>query len=263
MATRTTTYRLQASADPAFSTFLVNDSTITDTMKVIGPLQNNTTYYWRVCAKNDGGTSPWSQVWRFTTIVAAPQVPTLAMPADSAINIPLSATLSWNAVSSATQYHLQVSTAASFTPLAVNDSTITATSRAIGPLTLASKYHWRVRGKNDGGWGGYSPVRLFSTIQTSFVEQISNGMPTVHSLSQNYPNPFNPTTVIQFALPQRNQVSLKVYDLLGSEVETLVSQELGPGYFAIRWLAGVPSGTYIYRLQAGEFFDAKKMILLH
>ncbi|MBF8296994.1 MAG: uncharacterized protein HW389_3539, partial [Bacteroidetes bacterium] len=88
-------------------------------------------------------------------------------------------------------------------------------------------------------------------------------IPTSYSLGQNYPNPFNPTTTIRFALPKASHVTLKVYDLLGREMAAIVSQELGPGYFMVRWLADVPSGMYIYRLQAGEFAETKKMILLH
>jgi len=88
-------------------------------------------------------------------------------------------------------------------------------------------------------------------------------IPTGYGLAQNYPNPFNPSTIVQFALPKASHVTLKVFNLLGKEVATLVSQELGPGYFSVRWQADVPSGTYIYRFQAGEFVQTKKMILLH
>ncbi|MBF8296333.1 MAG: Por secretion system C-terminal sorting protein, partial [Bacteroidetes bacterium] len=145
----------------------------------------------------------------------------------------------------------------------LDDSTVSTTSRSIGPLSLAASYYWRVRAKNLGGWSAYCSPRQFSTIRTTSVEQLNDGIPTVYSLSQNYPNPFNPTTIIQFALPKGSQVLLKVFDLLGREITTLVSQELGPGYFVVRWQANVPSGTYIYRLQAEEFVETRKMILLH
>ena len=101
------------------------------------------------------------------------------------------------------------------------------------------------------------------TTLTSAVEQLDRILPADFALSQNYPNPFNPSTAISFALPERSNVTLKVFDLLGKEVSTLVSQELGPGHFTVKWQADVPSGTYIYRLQAGEFLETKKMLLLH
>ena len=108
------------------------------------------------------------------------------------------------------------------------------------------------------------------TIVASAVEQLDGAIPTEYALRQNYPNPFNPATTIQFALPKSSYVILKVFDALGKEVTTLVSRELSPGYFTIRWNANVPSGIYFYRLQArqtdggqaGEFMQTKKMILL-
>jgi hypothetical protein len=82
-------------------------------------------------------------------------------------------------------------------------------------------------------------------------------------LSQNYPNPFNPATVFSFDLPSRSHVSLKVFDLLGKEVSNIVSGELGAGHYSRQWnAAGMPSGAYFYRLQAGSINETKKLILL-
>jgi hypothetical protein len=83
-------------------------------------------------------------------------------------------------------------------------------------------------------------------------------------LEQNYPNPFNPSTTIRFSLPTSQVVTLKVYDMLGREVATLVNGErLGAGNYAYQFMAnGLASGTYIYRLQAGNFVEAKKMTLV-
>jgi hypothetical protein len=94
------------------------------------------------------------------------------------------------------------------------------------------------------------------------LTEAGSAIPTEYALSQNYPNPFNPTTTIQFALPKSSHVALKVLDALGKEVATLVTQEFGPGYYTVRWQANVSSGIYFYRLQAGEFMETKKMILL-
>ena len=94
------------------------------------------------------------------------------------------------------------------------------------------------------------------------VEQGNIAIPTAFALSQNYPNPFNPSTTIRFALPKTCPVTLKVFDLLGREVTTLLSQDLGAGHFAVKWQANVPSGIYFYRLQAGEYVETKKLIIL-
>jgi hypothetical protein len=82
-------------------------------------------------------------------------------------------------------------------------------------------------------------------------------------LGQNYPNPFNPSTTINYQLPAKNHVSLKVYDILGNLVTTLVDQEMEAGYYNVNWNAGqLASGIYIYRIISGSFVSTKKMILM-
>jgi hypothetical protein len=90
----------------------------------------------------------------------------------------------------------------------------------------------------------------------------SQDLPTTFSLSQNYPNPFNPSTTIRFALPRAAYVTLKIFDVQGKEIATLVSQDLSAGYYSSFWRADVRSGTYIYRLKAGAFVESRKMVLL-
>jgi len=88
-------------------------------------------------------------------------------------------------------------------------------------------------------------------------------LPTEFSLEQNYPNPFNPSTKINYSVPQTSNVVIKVYDILGSEIETLVNEEKPTGTYELTWYAeNLPSGVYFYRLKAGEFLGTKKMILL-
>jgi hypothetical protein len=82
-------------------------------------------------------------------------------------------------------------------------------------------------------------------------------------LAQNYPNPFNPSTTISFTIPLRSRVTLKIFDVIGREVATLVSDELTAGNYQRQWNAsGFPSGVYFYRLQAGTYTDTKRLILL-
>jgi hypothetical protein len=82
-------------------------------------------------------------------------------------------------------------------------------------------------------------------------------------LMQNYPNPFNPSTTIRYALPKSSYVRLKVYNLLGREIATLVNEKRAAGEHAIRWNPiGLPSGIYFYRLQAGEFVATRKLVLM-
>jgi hypothetical protein len=95
------------------------------------------------------------------------------------------------------------------------------------------------------------------------VEPTVGDVPMVYALKQNYPNPFNPSTTIEFAIPQNGFVTLKVYDLLGREVQTLVSANLTAGTYRTRFDAGkLASGVYVYRLQAGNFTDARKLMIV-
>jgi hypothetical protein len=91
----------------------------------------------------------------------------------------------------------------------------------------------------------------------------SSIVPKEFALHQNYPNPFNPTTTIQYDLPSAGLVSLKVFDILGREVRTLVSDNLQPGSYEVTFDAtGLVSGVYFYRMQGGEFVQTKRLLLL-
>jgi photosystem II stability/assembly factor-like uncharacterized protein len=87
--------------------------------------------------------------------------------------------------------------------------------------------------------------------------------PFGYQLEQNYPNPFNPSTTIRFSLPSRSLVTLKIYDVLGKEVETIVNKELSIGTYSVKWNAeSMPSGVYFYRLKAGGYTETKRLILM-
>lgn len=96
----------------------------------------------------------------------------------------------------------------------------------------------------------------------------NNALPKTFDVSQNYPNPFNPSTLIRYSIPSSQFVTIKIYNILGQEVKTLISRELTAGTYTTQWNGDnnfgvkVGSGTYIYRVTAGEFVQTKKMILL-
>lgn len=107
-----------------------------------------------------------------------------------------------------------------------------------------------------GFWGEYLTMIIVSVKDEEML-------PAVYKLEQNYPNPFNPTTIIKFAVPQRSNVLIKIYDILGGEVNTLVNEELEPGWYERQFNAiGYASGVYIYRMEAGTYVSNKKMLLV-
>ena len=95
------------------------------------------------------------------------------------------------------------------------------------------------------------------------IEAIGGALPSDFRIEQNYPNPFNPSTKIRFSLPQANRVKIAVYDILGREVTSLLNQFVNAGAYELTFdAAGMPSGVYLYSIQAGSFSEVKKMMLL-
>lgn len=113
------------------------------------------------------------------------------------------------------------------------------------------------------GFYGYSVFRRPLSQMITSVEHIAELVPNKFNLEQNYPNPFNPTTTFRFSIPREEFVKLKIFDSFGQEVTTLISEEMQPGTFEINWDASsAASGVYFGRLQAGDFFQTKKLSLL-
>ena len=96
------------------------------------------------------------------------------------------------------------------------------------------------------------------------VEGFNNSsVPSSYLLSQNYPNPFNPSTTINFQLPETRHVKILVYNILGQQVAKLVDKELNAGSYKVSFDASqLSSGIYLYSINAGDFTDVKKMMLL-
>jgi hypothetical protein len=114
-----------------------------------------------------------------------------------------------------------------------------------------------------GSWGHGVWRRPLSEVTTAVGETPDRGLPKAFALRQNYPNPFNPGTTIDYDLPERSQVTLKVFDLLGREVATLVHQVEEPGYKSVNFIpTGLPAGVYYYRLQTASLIQTKTLLLL-
>lgn len=132
--------------------------------------------------------------------------------------------------------------------------------------TLASgKYYWKVcaYSKRDTVWASGSNIKPWSfTIVTVSINQLKPVL-TEYRLYNNYPNPFNPTTTLRYELPKDSRVTLSVFDINGREIARLVNETQPAGCYSLIWHAGeIGSGIYFYRIQAGEFHQVKKMVLM-
>jgi hypothetical protein len=117
----------------------------------------------------------------------------------------------------------------------------------------SGKYHYRLKQIDYNG--NYEYFELSSEVNV--------GSPDKFALEQNYPNPFNPTTKIKYSIPGAAYVTLKVYDILGNEVETIVSGMQTRGVYDVQWdAAKFASGVYIYKINAGSYNESKMMLLV-
>ncbi|MHB8930531.1 MAG: T9SS type A sorting domain-containing protein [Melioribacteraceae bacterium] len=121
-------------------------------------------------------------------------------------------------------------------------------------------------------WSVSNNGRIFKMIPGTItdVKEMHIALPQIIYLYQNYPNPFNPTTTIKYSIPVETRhasslqhITLKVYDILGKEVATLVNEEKAPGNYEVKFDgANLSSGVYFYRLQSGSFTQTKKFVLM-
>lgn len=256
-------YRIQVSPDSTFATTVVNLS-VTASQYTIqgGTLLNNTVYYWRVNATNSVGTGPYSTVWHFRTVISAPlAAPSLISPPNGSNLNNTTPTLDWNDVFGTTGYKVNVATDSLFISPVI-DSNVVNSIMTVPPgrLSGSTRYYWRVRGFNIGGFGPWSSVWNFVTGLVG-INLISTVIPKSYNLYNNFPNPFNPSTKIRFDIPSSSHVILKVYDVLGRLVSQIADLELTPGTYETIWNAdNIASGIYFYRLETDKFTAVKKML---
>jgi hypothetical protein len=210
----------------------------------------------------NSGTSPEP----FTCLVdyvqaALPAKTFLVTPGSGANAVPRPVVFSWDGAAGATAYRLQVAIDSTFATR-VFDSLVVGTSKTINAFPPnTQKCWWRVAGKNSAGWGQYSDVRWF-IMSTSDVAQGEN-FPDRYTLEQNYPNPFNPSTTIRYGLPHHAHVTLTVFTALGQKVAELVNEEVEAGYHEVKFDgSALSSGVYVYRMQAGNAVQVRKLLLV-
>jgi hypothetical protein len=187
------TYWLQVSGDTSGTVYIVNDSTLTDTTKLISGLNFSTPYFWRVMAKNETGWGGFSGWFSFSTVIERPLQPQLALPADSSTGVSQPVILVWNHAERADIYTLQVSQSPQFTSVVFTDSMITDSVKALPALSVLTRYYWRVIARNTGGTSDTSAVWNFKTRGTPhavalvYPSQNAVNIPTVVTFLWNKP----------------------------------------------------------------------------
>ncbi len=245
-------YLTQVAFDKAFTNIFKSFST-SDTVNSISWFSEGIKYNWRVQASNIAGTSPWSEIGDFTLLYA---------PTNLALQITASneITLTWKDNSTINDGYVIESKQSSDTSFTVLDTLKGSGNEYVDKnVEQGQSYSYRIKAYKDTLESAYSDVAsLLVGVNEGSIE-----LPKEYSISQNYPNPFNPITKIKFALPQNAMTKIIIYDPLGREVQTLINNELRAGYHEINFDGGnFHSGVYFYRIQAGNFIQTKKMILM-
>jgi alpha-tubulin suppressor-like RCC1 family protein len=269
-------YWLQVSDTISFAHTAVNDSTV-DTSTVLTYLNNLQKYYWRVSAFNTAGPGPFSSPDSFTTIISVPASPTLVSPTLNASNVSRFTVFEWNIAARAERYRIQVATSSQVyrsgdtagyflsqnvvfdtTFGSADDTTLTLST----PLDSVKSYFWQVVAFDTAGKGPFT-VSKFTTRSSLLSVNEVDALPREFALLQNYPNPFNPSTTIKYNLPTAQFVTLKIYNILGQAISTLVDKQQNAGYYSLSFNAGqLGSGVYFYVLKTEQFRSVQKMLLL-
>ncbi len=245
-------------------------SNITNKYYDVSGLTDGATYYWKVRARYADNTyTNFSTVTYFTVqggsaiVIAQP----VAANPDNIILTINSPQFSWYLpvpVSQSVVYDLEYADNPYFLN-SVKVENIFNNSTTINSLQPGKQYFWRVRAKNSDGISSYySNTGRFGIESQTDVSDPASNLPTNYVLYQNYPNPFNPSTTIRFDLPEESKVTLKIINLLGQEVFTIIDNEkMNPGsYSKFIDLSNLPSGIYFYKLESSNFVSIKKMILI-
>jgi hypothetical protein len=264
--TGTTTYYLQLATDPLFTNIVFKDSLLTDTSKYLF-LNKLTTYYWKVRANNQVGSSAFSNIWNFKTKGVA-SVPVQLSPSNNSTYLSIPVSFKWKKSFELTdntnpieKYLLEIT---NDTSIALNyiarvplDTTWTEDS-----LNANTIYYWRVSAKNNLGWSQKSIWWKFSTASTG-ITKINENIPQRFNLFDNYPNPFNPATSIKFDIPRNCFVTLKIYDISGRKIDVILDRKMDAGSYVISYNAdNLSSGVYFYQFNTDNYISTKKMILL-
>lgn len=192
----------------------------------------------------------------------SPSVPQPVSPESEVLIDEDVVTVVWSEADLAETYHFQMAQDESFEVLIVDEAGLESTEFEVTDLEGSTTYFWRVEAANANSTSGWSDAMQFTTSETVSAED-DPSMPGQFVLHPNFPNPFNPVTHIRYELPEQTPVRLQVYNLLGEHVTTLVNEVQSAGRYEISFDGSqLSSGTYLYRIEAGEFVASETMLMV-
>jgi hypothetical protein len=238
-------------------------------------LPDTTQFIWQVKSITGGVEGAWGPRWEFSTGIYTYTVdaPSLIAPDPGSEYDNLTPIFEWSEVD-ADLYVIEITreepsnaktvSGSQTESMVISDETTDTVYMPQNALDPETQYYWRVLAVKDGEEGDWSDVWEFTTPEAQQSVSLNPGeQPFETSLAQNYPNPFNPSTQIEFTLSEVQNVSLKVYDMAGRQVATLVDGVHQAGQHSKRFDASqLSSGVYFYRLISDKFISTRKMTFL-
>jgi len=274
-------FKIQYSYAESFPTIgnVTIEATTPDEFLNVTDLIPGHTYWWRVAVSNDGGATygAWSTVASFSiTPGATAPMPRIGGPTNLVGVATASPTLSWLVPAPSTSeivFDLRYSTDGEFSKGGYTELTDLATPFVQLQDLAEGAYYWQVRSRTVDGTSTspYSETGRFSTTASFSVdteEAPDAQLPESFELGQNYPNPFNPTTTIEYRMAETAHATIKVYNMLGQVVKTLVNGTMPIGTHRVEWDAtddsgtAVSTGVYMYRMETGGVSAARTLVLM-
>lgn len=256
-----TEYSLQVARDFEFSDVIIDEEFLTDAFYTIDAVDENATYFWRVQAKNDAGTSDWSAPQMFTS--TAPFVSITQPNGGEAWQRGLEYVIKWDE-NIAEEIILELYKGETLVDVIDTTAAPGAYKWEIDPNYMPGlDYSLKIKSAADDALFDFCDGE-FSIIDTTTARVANDtAVPREYSLFQNYPNPFNAVTRIHYQIKAQNFVNLTLFDRLGREVVTLVNGVKPAGTHSVTFDASnLSSGLYFYRLKTAAYTQTRKMILL-
>lgn len=249
----TTSYNFEVAEDFNFEK-IIESASVEGYSYTTTVLFFDTTVYWRVQSVNSDEVSPWSQVWQFTTSLAAPQSPPgIVSPENEEAVTPGALIFNWNPVYSASDYDLILADDAGFNQIYSNLLSTDTSQEVVINGDPGREFFWKVRAINSIGDGPWSDVFTFTIEQETAITELEL-VKSDFILHQNYPNPFNPNTIIKFNLSERSLVKIRIYNILGELIATLLNENKNVGSHSVNWNGNnsrgvqTASGVYVYTM---------------
>ncbi|MGA3051033.1 MAG: hypothetical protein ABSE00_03850 [Chitinispirillaceae bacterium] len=252
-STNAISYSLQVATSSNFSTTIFSQSGITIASHNMAGLATATTYYWQVNETNPVGTGPWSSVWSFATINAAPGVPVLASPTNNAQIADLPLSLNWSALAGASSYTVQISTVSNFASF-FQDTTVLSNTGSVSELSGKTTYYWRVSATNALGTSTWSNVWTFSTTLNP-VSVLSSSAKALE------PSCFMDGTNLNYTMAQPGAVRISFSDILGRE-KAAINQQQSSGHYTLSLKSlNLSPGVYLIHFKAGNLEKRMRVML--